>query len=318
MKYSRARAVVCATLVLALSSIVANAGAWSVKDASGRTIEISDTSRIVTIGGAVTEIVFALGFGDRVIAIDITSTYPADIKKLPSIGYMRALAPEGVLSLGPSIVLAIEGSGPTEAIDVLSRASVPFVLVPEGHDEENVLKKIRFVAQALGVPEKGEQLAKTVAGDFATAKAMLAQKVTKKRRAVFVLSTGNGTPTVAGANTSVEGIFRLSQIDNAITGVSGFKPATPEATLAAQPEAIVMLLERSHAMSEDGVFAMPAFAATPAARDRRLLLISSYYLSFGPRTAHAMRDFAAKMYPEIDLPKLPPRPWTEAESIYAR
>lgn len=318
MKRAGIHSAFFAGIVLAISSFSASADAWTVKDAAGRTVEVADTSRIVTIGGAVTEIVYALGFGDRVIAIDLTSTYPAAAKNRPSIGYMRALAPEGVLSLGPSIVLAIEGSGPAEAIEVLSRASIPFVLVPEGYDEEGVLRKIRFVAQALGVPEKGEQLARTVADDFAAARKLLAQKVTRKRTAVFVLATGSGTPTIAGRHTSAEGILTLAHVDNAISSVNGFKQATPEATLAAQPQAIIMLLERNHAMNADAVFALPAFATTPAAKDKRLVLIPSYYLTFGPRTAHAMRDLAAEIYPELDLPKLPPRPWTEAEPTAAK
>src|SRR5688500_18984294 len=83
-----------------------------------------DTSRLVTVGGAVTEIVFALGYGDKVIARDITSFYPDEVNRLPSVGYMRALSPEGVLSVNPSAILLIQGSGPKETIDVLSKASV--------------------------------------------------------------------------------------------------------------------------------------------------------------------------------------------------
>jgi iron complex transport system substrate-binding protein len=300
---------------LALSLSIAllhpsTAAAWTVKDGSERVVEIKDASRIVTIGGSVTEIVYALGFGDKIVAIDITSSYPAEVKSLPSIGYMRALAPEGVISLGPTLVLAIEGSGPKDAVEVLSSAAVPFVLVPDGYDEDSVLKKIRFIAAALGVPEKGEQMAKTVAEDFVTAKALLTKHITTKRNAMFVLSTGNGTPTVAGTQTSADGIMKLAHVQNAMTTVSGFKPATPEATLAAQPEVIVMLLERSLAVNADTLFALPAFAATPAAKDKRLVSISSYYLTFGPRTAHAMRDFAAMIYPELNLPQMPSRPWT--------
>lgn len=309
-------AVAAALFFVSVSA--ARADAWTVKDAVGRSVEIANTSRIVTVGGAVTEIVYALGFGDKVIAVDITSTYPAEIKKLPSIGYMRALAPEGVLSLGPTLVLAIQGSGPADAVDVLSRASVPFVLIPEGSDEDAVLKKIRAVAQALGVPEKGEQVAKAIGEDMNAAKAMLAKQISKRRSAVFVLSTGNGTPTVAGSDTAVAGIFKLSHVDNAMAAIHGFKPATPEAMLAAQPQTIIMLLERSHALDENAIFALPAFAGTPAAKDKSLILIPSYYLSFGPRTPQAIRDLAAKIYPELDLPKLPPRPWTEAKSTHTK
>jgi iron complex transport system substrate-binding protein len=317
MKSRTLRAKIYAAFILAASSMLANAGAWSVKDASGRTIEIADTSRIVTIGGAVTEIVYALGFGDRVVAVDLTSTFPAETKSRPSIGYMRSLSPEGVLALTPKIVLAIEGSGPPDAVEVLSRASVPFIIVPEGYDEASVLRKVRFIAAALGVPEKGEAMAKQIAEDFAAVTAMRA-KIATRRSAVFVLAVGNGTPPVAGEHTSAEGIFKLAGIDNAIRGMNGYKPATPEATLAAQPQAVITMIERGHGLSADVMFALPAFAATPAAKDKRLASVPSYYLTFGPRTAHAAQKLATQIYPELSLPQLPPRPWTEAEPAPTR
>lgn len=317
MNRNRFRVLAGAALALAMVSFPANAGAWTVKDATGRSVEIADTTRIVTVGGAVTEIVYALGFGDRVVAVDITSSFPASVKGKPSVGYMRALSPEGVVALSPKLVLAIEGSGPTAAVEVLSQASIPFVVVPEGHDEAAVVRKVRFIAEALGVPEKGEAMAKQIAEDFAALSAMRA-KIATRRNAVFVLAVGNGTPTVAGEQTSAEGIFKLAGIDNAIRGTNGYKPATPEATLAAAPQAVVTMIERNHGLGADVMFALPAFAGTPAANDKRLVSVPSYYLTFGPRTAHAAQKLASLMYPELSLPQLPPRPWTEAESAQAR
>ncbi len=317
MTCARLQSAILAAAILAATGLSASADSWKVKDAAGKTIEIADTSKIVTIGGAVTEIVYALGFGDRVAAVDITSTYPAAVKSRPSVGYMRALSPEGVLALAPTLVLAIEGSGPPDAVEVLSRAAVPFVLVPEGHDEEAVLRKVRFVAQALGVPEKGEAMAKLIEEDFAALKAMRA-KISQRRSAVFVLAIGNGSPTVAGAHTSAEGIFHLAGIDNAIHDLNGYKPATPEATIAAQPQAVITMLERNHGLEAEVMFALPAFSGTPAARDKRLISVPSYYLSFGPRTAHAANQLATQIYPELSLPQLPPRPWTAAEPAAAR
>jgi len=317
MKNICARIIIPVAALMVAATFTANAGAWTITDASARKTEIADVSRIVTVGGAVTEIVYALGFGDRVVAADITSSFPAEVKGKPSVGYMRALSPEGVLALSPKIVLAIEGSGPPDAVEVLSRASVPFVIVPEGYDEASVLKKIRFIAQALGVPEKGEAIAKQVAEDFVALSAMRA-KIGAHRSAVFVLAVGNGTPTVAGDRTSAEGVFELAGVDNAIKGMNGFKPATPEATLAAAPQAVITMIERNHGLGPDVMFALPAFSGTPAARERRLVSIPSYFLTFGPRTAHAAQKLAASIYPELSLPQLPPRPWTEAETAARR
>ncbi len=281
-----------------------------ITDAAGRKVEVTDSTRIVAIGGSVTEILFALGAGDRVIGVDQTSTFPAAALDKKNVGYMRALSPEGVLSLAPSLIIAIEGAGPPEVMEVLKRASVPIVIVPEVHDEGGIVRKIRLIAEAIGVD--GEVLAKAVAADFA-ALAGIRARITAHRKAVFVLALGGGTPIVAGKNTTADAIFRLAGADNALTGMVGFKPAVAEATLAAEPDAVVIMADRDHAMSAESLFALPAFAGTPAARARRLIgLPGLYLLGFGPRTAHAARDLAAALYPELKLPALPARPWTGA------
>ena len=104
-----------------------------------------DTSRIASVGGSITEIVYALGEEDKLAARDSTSVYPEAALKLPDVGYMRALSPEGVLSVNPTGILAVEGSGPRETIDVLKKASVPFITVPETYDHAGILEKIRVV-----------------------------------------------------------------------------------------------------------------------------------------------------------------------------
>jgi iron complex transport system substrate-binding protein len=284
----------------------------TVTGADGRTVEIRDTSRIVTIGGAVTETVFALGHGKSVVAVDQTSTFPAAVRTKPNIGYMRALSAEGVISVVPTLIVAIEGSGPPDVIEILSRAAIPFVLVPEGHDEASVLRKIELIAKVLGEEARGKAITQAIGEDF-RAIAAVRERIEEKRNGVFVLTVGSGAPTVGGTKTSADGIFALSGVDNAMKSVTGFKPAVAESTLAAAPEIVVTMIERNHGLDPDSMFALPAFAGTPAARNKRLISIPSYYLSFGPRTAHAARSLAASVYPELAFPALPPRPWTDRD-----
>src|SRR4051812_9643521 len=132
-------------LVLAAALVMpAAAGAVTVRDASGRSIDVKDASRIVSVGGAVTEILYALGVSDRIVAVDSTSLFPADaLKQKPNVGYMRALSAEGVLGLNPSLVLAIEGLGPKETVAVLEAATVPLVRVPDRFTAEGIVEKIR-------------------------------------------------------------------------------------------------------------------------------------------------------------------------------
>jgi iron complex transport system substrate-binding protein len=281
-----------------------------VTDASGREVAVYDASRIVSIGGGVTEILFALGVEDRVVAVDLTSNFPSRVAKKPSVGYMRGLSAEGVLALGPSVVIAVEGSGPREAIDVLDRASVPFVLVPQAHDAPGIAAAVRFVAKVVGEEESGEEIAGAVLADAAALEAIRA-KISERRKAIFILSVSGGSPLVGGAGTAADDIFALAGIDNALAGMSGYKPASDEAAVAADPYAIILMAERSATVTDEEVLSTPAFAGTAAAENRRLYRLSgTYLLNFGPRAVHAARDLAALIYPELELPELPPRPWT--------
>ncbi|MFS8037972.1 heme/hemin ABC transporter substrate-binding protein [Xanthobacter sp. AM11] len=297
-----------AAFVAALAPVPARAA--QVVDAHGRAVAVTDTSRIVSIGAAVTEILFALGLGDRVVAVDQTSRYPAAARARPDVGYSRTLSPEGVLSVGPSLILAVEGAGPRSTLDVLERASVPVVIIPEAHSEAGVLRKIAAVAAAVGEEEKGRALAAEVAEDFAALRRMVAT-LPDRPRAVFVLSASGGAAMVGGAETSADAIFALAGVENALPSLKGYKLALDEAAMSAEPDAVVVMLGGGQVLTADTVFALPAFMGTPAARDRRLVALpGSYLLGFGPRAPRAARDLAAALRPGAQLPELAARPWS--------
>ena len=132
-------------------------------DARDRDVTIENPARIVSIGGAITEILYALGFEDRLAGVDATSLYPAAaLRDKPNVGYMRQLSAEGVLGLNPSLVFAMQGSGPKETMDVLEAAKVPLVLVPETFSEHGLLDKIRLVGHAMGADARAACLTTAV------------------------------------------------------------------------------------------------------------------------------------------------------------
>lgn len=296
-----ARRLLLATLIAVLTGLAPRAAA-----AQPQAVQ----TRIVSIGGAVTEILFALGMGDRVVAVDQTSRYPAAARALPDVGYARALSPEGVLSVAPTLILAMEGAGPPSTMEVLKQASVPVVVIPDGHDRDAVLRKIAAVANAVGAQEKGRALAAEVSEDFAALDAMV-KALPERPRAVFVLSASGGAAVVGGSDTSADAILKLAGLTNAMAQIKGFKPALDEAAMSAEPEAVVVMRGGGQALDAATVFALPAFAGTPAARDKRLVsLPGSYLLGFGPRTPRAARDLAAALHPGAKLPELLSRPWS--------
>lgn len=257
-----------------------------------------DPSRLVAIGGSITEIVFALEENDHLIARDSTGVYPPAALDLPDVGYMRALSPEGVLSINPSAMLMLEGSGPPEAVEVLKKASIPMVIVPERFNAEGILTKVRTVGRALGVVEKAELLAEQVRVDLEAAQA-LTENVTERRRVLFVLSNQGGRLLASGTDTAADGIIRMAGAVNAMSGFSGYKQLADEAIIGARPDLILMMNSRSKSNHEVDaeLLAHPAIAATPAGKNKAVLhMDGSYLLGFGPRTASAVRDLAVSLY----------------------
>jgi iron complex transport system substrate-binding protein len=262
-------------------------------------VTFSDPSRVASIGGSITEIVYALGEEARLVARDSTSTYPEAARKLPDVGYMRALSPEGVLSVNPSGILALQGSGPKEAVDVLKKASVPYIEVPEAFDEAGILEKIRIVGEALGAKDKAAKLSDAVKNDIDAARKLTAD-LEERKRVLFILSVQDGKILGSGSGTAADGIIRLAGAVNAVEGVAGYKQLSDEAVLTARPD-VVLMMDRGgdHAAADAELFAHPALASTPAGQANKLIRMDAgYLLGFGPRTAGAVHDLAKALYGE--------------------
>ena len=259
----------------------------------------ADTShtRVISLGGSVTEIVVALGAGDLLVARDSTSTYPASVTELPDVGYIRALSPEGVLSLTPDLILAEDGAGPAEAVAVLQAGGIPFVVMPNSPSAQGVSDKISAVAAALGRDEAGAMLSAQVTAGFAEAKAR-ADAVTEPQTVLFVLTLQAGPIMAGGEESSAAGIIELAGGVNAATGFSGYKPITDEAVIAAAPDVILMMdREGDLAISNDDILSNPALASTPAAKSGRIIRMDGMLLlGFGPRTPKAALALNTALY----------------------
>ncbi len=298
------RLAACAALVTWWA--VALSHGANVRDASGRNVAISDASRVVSIGGAVTEILYALGQDKRVIAVDTTSLYPPDaLRTKPNVGYFRQLSPEGVIGLAPSLILAADGAGPKEAVSVLEAATIPFVRIPDHYDGAGILEKIKIIAAATGTERQGECLERVVSGDLA-ALSTLRSQIKTPARAMFILSFMNGKAMVAGRGTAADGIMRMAGATNVFSEFEGYKIVNDEAVLAAAPEAVLAMQRAGLDLDAASVFSHAAFRETPAARNSRFFSLDGLYmLGFGPRTARAARDLGRLLYPDMKPAALP-------------
>ncbi|MBX6329316.1 MAG: ABC transporter substrate-binding protein [Pseudolabrys sp.] len=285
----------------------AEAAAVVVQDATGREVLVGDARRIVSIGGSVTEILYALGLADNVVGVDATSLYPPQALRVKAnVGYMRQLSAEGVLGLRPSLILALAGSGPKETMAVLQAAQVPLLIIPDRHSAAGIVEKIRMIAQATGAQTRAQCLIDAIAADMAALERATVD-IDRRKRVLFILSFVNGRAMAGGRNTAAEGIIRLAGGINAVDDYDGYKPLTDESVIAARPD-VVLSMERAGpaAVNAAELFAHPAFAATPAAANRAFIAMEGLYLlGFGPRTARAARDLARALYPQFQREPLP-------------
>lgn len=243
-----------------------------------------DATAIVAIGGSVTEIVYALGQQDRLVARDTTSLFPQEAQDLPDVGYMRQLSAEGVLSVGPDLILTRDTAGPPEVLDQLRSASVPIVEVQDGFSKSSVIAAIQTVGAALGVPDRAKNLAASVETDFAS---LEAQTVGVSPKVLFILSNQGGRLNVAGADTGASGILELAGASNVMEDAfSGYKIMNDEAIIAAAPDVILMMSgQADHEARAEEILSLPAIAQTPAGRTKAFVTIDPAALGFGPRTA---------------------------------
>ncbi len=254
--------------------------------------------RIVAAGGDLAEIAFALGAGERIVAVDRTATFPPEAARKPRVGYVRELSAEGVLSMAPDLVLAAHDAGPPVVLDQIAAAGVRVARAPETVAVEDIPAKIRFVGRVLGRRAEADALVARFEAELAAVRAKVAE-LPRRPRVLFVLSAQQGAPIVAGAGTTADSMIRLAGAENAATGFEDYKPMSREAILAAAPEIVLMMDQ--HAARAGGIetlLARPEIRATPAGRDGRAVTMEGMLLlGFGPRTPQAIAELARLVHP---------------------
>jgi len=274
------------------------------KAAKAEEAPLADTERLIVLGGDLTEIVFELGAGDRIVAVDDTSLYPAKTADLPKLGYVRRLSPEGILSMEPDGILASADAGPAATMERLRAAGVPTVTVAAEDSLAGLSSKIVQVGEALGKQADAQTLDTAIRTRIDDIQSRItALEGVRKPRVLFLLSLSQGAPTASGSGTAADAMIALAGGENAITGYEGYKPLSLEAAIAARSDIVVMM---DHALAaaggRDAVLAHPAIAATPAGRSGRVLAIDGLLvLGFGPRTPEAVELLAKEFYPEASF-----------------
>ena len=275
------------------------------QEAAGKataTLQAFETNRLVVAGGALTEILYALGIQDRIVAVDSTSQFPTEaLQTKKNVGYMRALSAEGVLSMNPSAILASDKAGPPEVVKALRASTVPYFEVDDRPEPQALTARITKIAALTNVASAGAALVASIEQDFSalnTARGL----IKTPQRVLFILSLQNGRAMVGGRETAGHSMIELAGASNTAAAIDGFKAVTDEALLEMNPDAIVIMARPGQVSLRDQILNHNGVRTTPAGLAGRIIEMDGLYLlGFGPRAPAAARDLMRALYPSLKV-----------------
>lgn len=267
---------------------------------------LASPNRIVSTTPSITEILFALGLGDRVVGVSSFCRYPAEATRKARIGSFLDPHVETILGMRPDLVLVQKN--PVRLTERL-RAVKLNVLEVNPESMQGVHETIAAIAAQAGVPQRGEELSRRIRADLAAVRAKSA--ALRKRRVLFVVGRTPGTldGLIAAARGSyLSELFEIAGATNLFADAPAAYPkVTHEEILARDPEVILDMGDSSHtgaaptAAEREAVKRLwsryPKISAVGSGRVYPLS--DDRFVVPGPRMAEAVRMFGRMIHPEV-------------------
>jgi iron complex transport system substrate-binding protein len=243
--------------------------------------------RIVTAGSSTTEIVCALGLGDKIIATDRTSLYPQKMQLLPSIGYRDNIGAEGIISLQPDLIILEKEYVKEDVVSQLKSTGIKILVVEHAQNFESTKTRIRAIASVLSKTKEGEALiTKTESALQNIQKKVNASTIRPTVLCVYARSAG--AMQVAGKNTSF-GILPLAGLQNVLSDIEGYKPLNTESLIQANPDYILFFTTGLESIGGiEGALKIAGVEQTTAGKKKQIIHMDGILLTnWGPRVAEA-------------------------------
>ena len=259
-------------------------------------VQSASLRRIISIGGALTQIAFMLEAESELVGVDTTSIYPAKAKDVPSVGYARQLSAEGVLSLAPTHLLATEEAGPPAVLKQIEAAGIPITVLSARHQYQGLRERIQGVGRLLERRELAQVLLQNLDVKWLQVQAQVAtgldRPTARLARVLFILAHSPSQVMVAGHLTAAHAMLTYAGVQNVGQGFKGYKPLTPEGLIAAQPDCILLTEQGLQAVGGlQAVLKIPGLSHTPAGRMQAVVAMDALrLLGFGPRMPEAVLE----------------------------
>lgn len=257
-----------------------------------------DISRITVAGGSITEIVYLLNMESHLVAVDITSNYPQAAKALPSIGYVRNLSAEGILSLNPTVIIGEDDMGPEDVLTQIKVAGVDMFIVEEQYSAMGIIRKIECVADILGKRKLADDLInEELLPKTNRLEILAASNLVSPPKILFILSMQSGSPIVAGHSVSADGLIKMVGGINAMRSFEGWKPVGTEPIIESNPDVIIISNRGLIGFGDiSDLTNHPALRFTAAVKNKKVFVVDGMeMLGFGPRTLSLAVTLAEKI-----------------------
>ena len=254
-------------------------------------------SKIVVAGGSITEIVYFLGMEDKLVGVDITSNFPKEAKKLKSIGYLRNLSIEGILSLSPGLVLAEEDIGPPIIINQLRKTSIDLRIIKEKNNLNGIHNKIVCISKILNTSLEDNKDYVELQKKLYRVRNLKKINSKKIKKILLILMMRGSSPVVAGKNTSGQGFIEMIGHENSMKNLNGWKPVSSEEIIKKNPDYIIITKRAFKSFSSlDQFLSIPGISSTLAAKKKNIIVKDGMsMLGFGPRTINVALDIDKKI-----------------------
>lgn len=242
--------------------------------------------RIVCVAKQLTELIYALGAGNQLVGVDLSSTYPPAAQKLTKVGYHRLLNAEGIIALKPTAVYHDGNVAPEAVMEQLKKVGVPMKVFPDAHSIAETKALIDTLAAHFGAQQQADSLKTKLDADLAKAAEAVKQYKTTPRVAIIHFGRVINNYLVIGKAGTASYMLGLAGGKNVMDTLKGMKPLSPEIISKAQPDIILVTdFGYDRLGNAEKLATLPGIALTPAGKNKKIYRIEEHDLIYlGPRT----------------------------------
>ena len=274
------------------------AGGVTIIDDLGRTVYINGIpQRLVSHVPSITETIFALGLGEKVVGVSDYCDYPEEARLKPSVGNYFNPSIERIVELDPDLVLT---DGHSESIKQLDSLGVTYMVI-DPEDIDDIFKDIELLGKVTGTEKKAKEL---INGMQERISYVIARVEDAPRLKVFYIidATDPNNPWTAGPGSFVDSLITMAGGENIAAKAQGaWVQFSLEAVAASDPEIIILPVKHGTAFTPpEALTEHPVWRQTTAAKEGRIFTIDADLVDrSGPRIVQGLEEIARIIHPEL-------------------